>query len=513
MNQENQEIQAANAAQAPGQSMSPQPEPAAAPGTAYYGGPAADAAPFIPAQAQPPAGSPEQAPGYCGPYQPQGAPGPVPPPAQPWGPAQPPYPYASVPQATPQAVAPGTVYYGGPAANAAPFIPAQAQPPAGSPAQAPGYCGPYQPQGAPGPVPLPAQPSGPAQPPYSYAPPPVPSQACGYAPPPSYAVKSKDPRKTNAVRDLNTMSVLVAVMTMLSLLIQSVVVYACMSAGLDLSAPSQGLALAVMTVAMSPLCTASPCLGYMLFGGRRRDWNYHLRFQKVGPFSLVLVLGGLGLCLLANFPAAGVDALLESLGASEPASGLGQGKSWSQLAVELLGVAVLVPLVEEFAFRGVIFSGLRRFGTGFAVVGSALIFGFAHLSPSSVVFATLAGAVMVWLYAVTGNLWVSVAIHMLNNALAVLGEYAGFLAGPDNMALLENILLFGPMALGLLAALLGVTLWRKRLKSLFSRNFREQSPLGWPSLKLGESARCLARSLVLWGLLFIVILYTLCLFL
>ena len=105
------------------------------------------------------------------------------------------------------------------------------------------------------------------------------------------------------------------------------------------------------------------------------------------------------------------------------------------------------------------------------------------------------------------------AIHMLNNALAVLGEYAGFLAGPDNMALLENILLFGPMALGLLAALLGVTLWRKRLKSLFSRNFREQSPLGWPSLKLGESARCLARSLVLWGLLFIVILYTLCLFL
>ena len=115
--------------------------------------------------------------------------------------------------------------------------------------------------------------------------------------------------------------------------------------------------------------------------------------------------------------------------------------------------AVLVPFMEEFAFRGVVLSALRKYGIGFSIVASALIFGMAHMDFSTVVFAFVAGLVFGFLYAKTNNLWLPVIIHSLNNLIAVLGSHGEFLFG-DMAYFVNNLLMLVPLGVGLVALVL-----------------------------------------------------------
>jgi sodium transport system permease protein len=85
----------------------------------------------------------------------------------------------------------------------------------------------------------------------------------------------------------------------------------------------------------------------------------------------------------------------------------------------LLLVAVIPAVAEEFLFRGVVLSGLRRrLGTSGAVVGSALAFGIFHLSPQTA-FRFLPtfwlGILLAWVVVETRSIWVGVLLHFLNN--------------------------------------------------------------------------------------------------
>ncbi len=94
--------------------------------------------------------------------------------------------------------------------------------------------------------------------------------------------------------------------------------------------------------------------------------------------------------------------------------------------VSVLCSCVFVPIVEEFIFRGVIFSYLKRYGLGFGIVASAVVFGVAHTSPVQSVYAFVFGLVSAILMAVTGNIKTSIIFHALNNFLTV---FLGYLMG------------------------------------------------------------------------------------
>jgi hypothetical protein len=89
-----------------------------------------------------------------------------------------------------------------------------------------------------------------------------------------------------------------------------------------------------------------------------------------------------------------------------------------------LGVVTMVlvaPLVEEIIFRGLLFGALvQRMGVLASALVTALIFGVIHGDP--VLFPTLAalGFVTALAYAATGNLWVPITLHALNNALGAV---------------------------------------------------------------------------------------------
>ena len=493
--------------QAPVASVPPQGYPQAAPPSAppvAYGG------------TVPPAVEPQQAPVASVP--PQGYPQAVVPSAPPVGyggnvpPAAEPQqaPVANVPpQAYPQAVVPSAppVAYGGtvppavepqqaPAASVPPQGYPQAVvpgvPPMGPPPGYPPYPGMGQGYPAPyGAYPMPAQPGWYAAP--VYAPPYVPGEK-----------PLRDPRQKGATRTMNRMCLLLLAQFALSLFWQFPLQMLLALVGVDIFQNSLGYQW--LSGVLVPLATALPFVAYLAF--RKDDPADYLKFEKVG-FSggLLCVLGGLAVTLLGNYPATFVSNFFGSFGYESASSYVGGGESLQVVLLDIAITAVLVPFMEEFAFRGVVLSALRKYGIGFSIVASALIFGMAHMDFSTVVFAFVAGLVFGFLYAKTNNLWLPVIIHSLNNLIAVLGSHGEFLFG-DMAYFVNNLLMLVPLGVGLVALVLLLVF--KRGMFIGPRSPRYDGPA--QPLGAGESAASIVRAPMFWVVVGLMALYTLSLF-
>ncbi|MBA3709028.1 MAG: CPBP family intramembrane metalloprotease [Planctomycetes bacterium] len=95
-------------------------------------------------------------------------------------------------------------------------------------------------------------------------------------------------------------------------------------------------------------------------------------------------------------------------------TGSGDGRWW------FAGLAVVAaPLCEEFIFRGLLFSGLRRtVPLAWAVFGSAAIFALVH-PPMSVIPVFCLGVATALAYHVSGLLVASILVHAIYNAIVL----------------------------------------------------------------------------------------------
>ena len=85
----------------------------------------------------------------------------------------------------------------------------------------------------------------------------------------------------------------------------------------------------------------------------------------------------------------------------------------------LLIVGVGAPLAEELFYRGLVLRAFeKRFGSGWALVGSSVWFGATHFQPLQFVGLTTAGLVFGALTLRTGRLGPAVAAHMAFNLTA-----------------------------------------------------------------------------------------------
>lgn len=80
--------------------------------------------------------------------------------------------------------------------------------------------------------------------------------------------------------------------------------------------------------------------------------------------------------------------------------------------------SILTPLGEEFFFRGVLTSGLLRFGPWIGIVVSAAIFALAHGINPVLPVAFIVGVINGILFHRTGSVWPGVVSHAFNNACA-----------------------------------------------------------------------------------------------
>lgn len=126
--------------------------------------------------------------------------------------------------------------------------------------------------------------------------------------------------------------------------------------------------------------------------------------------GLYVAMGVVDLLVTAVFPMSAADAaVFERMSAGTP--------------ITVLMACVIAPLVEEMLFRGLILrSFLRQYPRGLAILGSALLFGAAHLNVYQFAAGSLMGLLLGWLYDRTRSLWPCMALHAAYNASVTLGD-------------------------------------------------------------------------------------------
>ena len=87
----------------------------------------------------------------------------------------------------------------------------------------------------------------------------------------------------------------------------------------------------------------------------------------------------------------------------------------------LILYAVLVrPVVEEVYFRGFLYPALRSaVSPGVAIFLNAVLFAAPHPQVTALMPLAALGALLAWMYERTGSLAAPVAMHVLNNGLAI----------------------------------------------------------------------------------------------
>lgn len=188
------------------------------------------------------------------------------------------------------------------------------------------------------------------------------------------------------------------------------------------------------------------CAAY-LFGGNAFRYLKADRAPKAGAIA------GIVLCLLFAIPAmnlliewnesvvlpeslAGIEAWLKAQEASAQAmtEQMLQMSNGVDLIIMILIVGVLTGIGEEFVFRGVL---QRLFLDKFrnphiAVWVTAVIFSAVHFQFYGFVPRMLLGAFFGYLLVWSGNIWLPIIAHALNNSFSVAGAYIQQRAGEES---------------------------------------------------------------------------------
>jgi hypothetical protein len=193
----------------------------------------------------------------------------------------------------------------------------------------------------------------------------------------------------------------------------------------------------------------------------RRSRASDFGFCRVKPTLAVgaVLIAGIGYYVITAI----YSSLIRLHGNDKLPSELGVGHSTIALAAAGLFVCVIAPIAEEFFFRGFLFGVLRRMhveiagrdlGTWIAAVITGLLFGLAHTGSASSQYLVplgFLGFVLCLVRWKTGSLYPCIALHSINNSLALglnqLGwrgvfEIGGLIVG----SLLVIAALTGPLA-------------------------------------------------------------------
>jgi hypothetical protein len=182
---------------------------------------------------------------------------------------------------------------------------------------------------------------------------------------------------------------------------------------------------------LTMLVYLSLLLGIYLFAARKAGWAavglvpVPNKTLLLVPLLLVLVLTGM---IVINLSLAYLSGGTFENPQVEALTG-GSALSPLTLVLLLLLVAVVVPIVEELFFRGMIYPLLRyRWGAGIAIGTSAAIFAVFHFVPLLMPALFFVGLILGYLREQSGSVLPGVLLHAMQNAIALLAFQAALSA-------------------------------------------------------------------------------------
>lgn len=81
----------------------------------------------------------------------------------------------------------------------------------------------------------------------------------------------------------------------------------------------------------------------------------------------------------------------------------------------LVYMVLVAPVMEEYIFRKLLVDRTVRYGQGVAILTSALTFGLFHGNLNQFAYAFVLGLFLAYLYVRTGNIKITIALHMMVN--------------------------------------------------------------------------------------------------
>lgn len=145
--------------------------------------------------------------------------------------------------------------------------------------------------------------------------------------------------------------------------------------------------------------------------------------NKFQPAHGLMVLEGMLIFILLAIVNSLVLAVLGKLGINFPAQSLETVDGPLTLALYFIFSAVVPAICEELFIRGIVTNLLLPNGRRFAILASALLFTVMHTQVQSFIPVFGAGVVLACIYLYTGNIFVSMALHFVNNAYSFIMLY------------------------------------------------------------------------------------------
>lgn len=132
----------------------------------------------------------------------------------------------------------------------------------------------------------------------------------------------------------------------------------------------------------------------------------------------------------------------------------------SNMVVTFIYMVLCAPVLEEYIFRKLIVDRTVKYGQGVAIVLSGLMFGLFHGNLNQFAYAMLLGMFLAFMYVKTGNLKITIGLHMCINFMGAvvsvlllkaihLEEYQEIVMnGGDTQAVMEFMMQYLPGWIG-----------------------------------------------------------------
>src|SRR5205807_4995458 len=178
------------------------------------------------------------------------------------------------------------------------------------------------------------------------------------------------------------------------------------------------------SVLSGAIAAALPIIAVAAIGFARQPWGepfrWPLRFgdPKIIFISVLLVFGSLLV--------AGAFAQLYSSVTNKPfplqrTIPLIRSALQANPAIAWIAVALVIPCAEEIIFRGLLYGAFQKiWGITGAILGSSILFVCVHLQFVGSLALLCLGLILAWTRTRTGSLGLPIALHGLNNAIAML---------------------------------------------------------------------------------------------
>ena len=169
--------------------------------------------------------------------------------------------------------------------------------------------------------------------------------------------------------------------------------------------------------------------------------------RQVLPYFLF----GVGFCTISNIASGIISSFFGNLGIEYEVDYYENPEGIFGLILVIISTVITPALVEEFACRGIVLGSLRKFGDGFAIITSALLFGLMHGNFEQIPFAFFVGLILGFVTVKSGSLRIAMLIHAFNNAFSVALSYLLPFLPPE----FQDIAYVGIFSFLLLISLLG----------------------------------------------------------